>query len=94
MRAKDKFTVFDINNCGYIEDEGLTALAEWMMDAYVEGDEKVSRAGKVGMKEDMMAVMDLDKDGKLNLYEFSALFDKMEIVKRDKRNKLYQVLQQ
>jgi calmodulin len=71
-RAREKFKEFDTNDSGTIESDEIRAVIAWTLQAYPVSNKKV-------YEERIMANIDINKDGQLDLLEFTDLFEKMVI---------------
>lgn len=71
-RARGKFEEFDDNKNGTIESDEIRKVIEWTVQAY-----PVSNIGEYTKR--LIENIDLNKDGKLDLLEFTNLFEDMLI---------------
>jgi Ca2+-binding EF-hand superfamily protein len=69
-RARDKFMQFDTNKSGTIESDEIRSVVEWTLQAYPVDN-------RAAYEERLMANIDANKDGQLDLNEFTDLFDQM-----------------
>jgi Ca2+-binding EF-hand superfamily protein len=74
-RAKMKFTELDTDHSGYLETHELDKLAEWVLDAY--NPLGFTMEDKVALKTKLLVRIDSNQDGKLDLYEFSTVFQEV-----------------
>ena len=72
---------------GFLEDEELLHVVEWMSEGYSTIG-SLSQQDKIEQLEDMMKLFDSDKDGRLNISEFSHLYDKTVQKRKEHRNDL------
>lgn len=75
-RAVVKFRELDADNSGFLETAELDKVADWVLDSYIEQ----SRDDRDHFKSSLVDRMDKNKDGKLDLKEFTELF--IEILQR------------
>lgn len=80
-KAYDKFMELDEDRSGFLEAAELNVVVDWML-----GLEKTPDKNKEKVKEAMMKRVDSNKDGKLDLDEFTALYEEemhiVEILKK------------
>lgn len=69
-RAREKFKEFDTNHSGTIESDEINQVITWTLQAYPAENKAVYQAR-------IMANIDANKDGQLDLLEFTDLFEKM-----------------
>jgi len=69
--SKRKFSELDKDNSGYIEGKELLELCKWTMEAYASD---VKSGVKDQYVSELMAKIDADHDGKINIKEFSSVF--------------------
>jgi Ca2+-binding EF-hand superfamily protein len=68
-----KFKDIDSNGSGFIEKGELTVLANWLLDEYEQLVCDTNIREKI--EASMISKFDINRDGKLNQYEFSLLFE-------------------
>lgn len=73
LMARARFTELDSDKSGYLENHELINVVNWVMSSF--GD-KLGTDPEV-VKGRMMARLDLNKDGKLDIDEFESLFKEM-----------------
>lgn len=83
--VEQKFVQLDKDSTGFLEGKEIDLLVDWVLLAYVEK----SSADRAKFKQSVLAKFDLNKDGKIDLPEFTVLWesvlDRMDIVARAKR---------
>ena len=72
-KAKAKFLELDSDQSGYLEAEELDGLITWVLQFHVEKTD----VQKDRFKDSVMARIDVNKDGRLDLAEFTDLFAEM-----------------
>ena len=81
-RARAKFNEFDVNKNGMIENDELRQVIMWTLDMYPADD--VATYG-----DHLIASIDADKDGGIDLREFTDLFEmmlvRMDLIERAKQ---------
>ena len=70
MLARARFSELDVDNNGYLENCELHAVVEWVMKSF---GNKLG-ADPAAVQEKIMARLDINKDGKLDMKEFEELF--------------------
>jgi len=82
-RAQAKFKQFDTDNSGFLENKEIDEVVTWTLHAFPEGDDYVT------YKDKLMKEIDANGDGKLDMNEFTALFEdflvRLELVQRSKQ---------
>ncbi len=73
--AETKFRELDADKSGYLETHELDSLAEWVLEAY--NPIGFTASDRAEMRRKLLARIDSNKDGKLDLYEFSAIFQEV-----------------
>lgn len=80
-RAKEKFKEFDTNKSGTIESDEIRQVIDWTLQAFPAGNREV-------YEQRLMANIDANKDGQLDILEFVDLFEqmlaRMDLVQRAK----------
>ena len=71
--AKAKFDALDVDKSGFLETAELDKLIEEVLEAYVEKQP----AERLKFRETLMEKIDKNKDGKLDLSEFTLLWEEM-----------------
>ena len=73
QKAKAKFQELDADGSGYIEKGELDKMVDWVLESHVEKTE----AQKANFKSSLLSRIDINKDGQLDLKEFTDLFGEM-----------------
>lgn len=73
QKAKTKFEELDVDKSGFIEKEELDKLTDWVLESHVDKTPEQ----KANFKASLIARIDINKDGQLDLKEFTDLFGEM-----------------
>lgn len=63
----------------------ICKTVDWMLTFYTREGETLSKLEKAAMQRDVMALIDIDKDSKLNLAEFLVIYNQVEEKKSEAR---------
>jgi Ca2+-binding EF-hand superfamily protein len=72
-KAQSKFQELDIDKSGFIEKGELDALVNWVLESYVDR----TPAQKSNFRQALLENIDVNKDGAIDIQEFTALFADM-----------------
>lgn len=86
-KAKARFEELDEDKSGYLESNEISLTVDWMLLFYSREGVMLTYEEKEAMKKDIMALVDSDKDGKLNLSEFTVIFNQVENKKEEVRRR-------
>ena len=83
-KAKIKFKELDIDSSGYLEKQEIDRLVDWVLQHYIERPPD----DRMKFKTALLTKVDVNKDNKLDLLEFTTLFNdllsKMDLIARAK----------
>ena len=75
--AKKKFDEFDVDKNGYLERKEIDILMSQALEVY--GESKKSSIEKENFKMNLVAKIDVNKDGKIDFLEFKTLWEEMRL---------------
>lgn len=78
--AREKFQELDVDRNGYLEGFELDLLVNWMLASFCPNGEPLPLEEKELIKEEMMRKTDENGDGRINMTEFSVLFEEMTMM--------------
>lgn len=87
-RAACKFEELDVDKSGYLELTELRTIVDWMLSSHSSGGAFVDEEEKQAMLDEFLSTMDIDKDGRFSLFEFSAVFDQVEQKRKRRRTSM------
>lgn len=72
-QASERFNLLDTDHSGYLEKDELLSMAEWLLTSYEKYGFSEDERRQIMLK--LVARIDSNSDGVLDLYEFSQLFE-------------------
>jgi len=73
--AASKFNELDVDQNGFLENEELSTVVDWMLTMEPEKGDLTNSDQQYQLKSSMMKKIDENQDGKLSLSEFTILFE-------------------
>ena len=91
-RAKSRFQELDVDKSGFLEAHEVGLTLDWVLLFYTKEGEALSAEERESIRNEIMAISDTNKDGRLSLAEFTIIFNQIEARKEEVRRRKSVVL--